>query len=144
MMNFPSLARPTSALSSQVFDVIVMGGGITGAGIAQDAASRGLKTILLEKGDFASGTSSTSTTLIHGGLRYLQHLQFGVTLESVRERQLQQKLAPHMVWRLPFVIPTYSGHLLANLKMRLGLCLYDLMTVGFDNTCWHSTLTRDE
>jgi glycerol-3-phosphate dehydrogenase len=127
-----------------VYDLIVIGGGITGAGIAQDAASRGLKTILVEKGDFASGTSSKSTKLIHGGLRYLENLQFKVVLESVRERQLQQQIAPHLVWSLPFVIPTYSGKRLKSLKLRLGLSLYDLMAVGFDNLKRHHSVSRAE
>src|SRR5438045_3608451 len=101
--------RDLPGLSARHFDVIVIGGGITGAGIAQDAASRGLATLLVEKGDFASGTSSKSTKLIHGGLRYLQNLQIGVTLESVREREVQRdRVAPHLVQTVPFVIPLYS------------------------------------
>lgn len=139
--NFP---RPTASLSTQQFDLIVVGGGITGAGIAQDAASRGLKCLLVEMGDFASGTSSKSTKLIHGGLRYLENLQFRVTLESVRERQLQQKLAPHMVWSLPFVIPKYRSRRLKTIKMGLGLWLYDLMAAGCGNLKWHRSISRDE
>lgn len=136
--------RPGAELSGEGFDLIVIGGGITGAGIAQDAASRGLRTILVEKGDFASGTSSKSTKLIHGGLRYLENLQFGVVMESVRERQLQQQIAPHLVWSLPFIIPTYSGKRLKSLKLRLGLRLYDLMALGFSNVRRHHTLSRQD
>jgi len=137
--------RPTaSTLSSTEFDVVVIGGGITGAGVAQDAASRGLKVVLVERSDFASGTSSKSTKLIHGGLRYLANLQVLVTLESVRERQLQQKLAPHMVWSLPFVIPTYRGSRLKNLKTGFGLWLYDLMATGMGNSRFHRKASREE
>ncbi len=143
-MNTSVLARPeASQVSSQTYDVIVIGGGITGAGIAQDAAARGMRTLLLEKGDFASGTSSKSTKLIHGGLRYLQSLQFAVTLESVRERQRQQKLAPHLVHAVPFVIPLYRGQNLKNLKVSIGLWIYDLMA-GFAGNRFHKRIATAE
>ena len=116
-----------SELSGKQFDVIVVGGGITGAGVAQDAASRGLSVLLLEKGDFASGTSSKSTKLIHGGLRYLENLQFGVVYESVTERIVQERIAPHMVHWLPFVIPAYRQNFFSNLKWEAGLWVYDGM-----------------
>lgn len=132
-----------SDVSADVYDVIVIGGGITGAGIALDAASRGLKTILVEKGDFASGTSSKSTKLVHGGLRYLQNLQFKVTLESVRERELLSKLAPHMVWSLPFVIPMYENERFKNLKLNVGLWVYDLMA-GKRGKGFHKKVSRNE
>jgi glycerol-3-phosphate dehydrogenase len=118
---------PLSELSGKQFDVIVVGGGITGAGVAQDAASRGLSVLLLEKGDFASGTSSKSTKLIHGGLRYLENLQFGVVYESVTERIVQERIAPHMVQWLPFVIPAYRQNFFSNLKWEAGLWVYDGM-----------------
>lgn len=118
---------PLSELSDKQFDVIVVGGGITGAGVAQDAASRGLSVLLLEKGDFASGTSSKSTKLIHGGLRYLENLQFGVVYESVTERIVQERIAPHMVHWLPFVIPAYRQNFFSNLKWEAGLWVYDGM-----------------
>ncbi len=138
------LVRPlASQLSAETFDVIVIGGGITGAGVAQDAASRGLKVLLLEKGDFASGTSSKSTKLIHGGLRYLQNMQFMVTLESVRERQLQQQLAPHLVWGVPFIIPKYEGDTFKNVKLGVGLWVYDLMA-GLIGKKFHRTISRHE
>lgn len=132
-----------SNVSDETFDVIVIGGGITGAGIALDAASRGLSTVVVEKGDFASGTSSKSTKLVHGGLRYLQNLQFGVTLESVRERQLLLRLAPHMVWTLPFVVPLYRGERLKNIKLNVGLWVYDLMA-GRRGTGFHKRISRSE
>ena len=92
-------------LDQQQFDLLVIGGGITGAGIARDAALRGLKVALLEKSDFGSGTSSKSSKLIHGGLRYLQHAEFGLVFEAVSERTLLLKLAPHLVKPLPFLFP---------------------------------------
>src|SRR5215212_822179 len=92
-------------LRRERFDVLVIGGGITGAGVALDAASRGLTVALVEKNDFASGTSSKSSKVIHGGLRYLKNLQFGVTIESVRERELLLKMAPHLVRPLPILLP---------------------------------------
>lgn len=121
------------------FDAIVIGGGITGANVLLDLASRGLNAVLVEKGDFASGTSSKSTKLVHGGLRYLENLQFGVTFESVRERQLLSRLAPHMVWNLPFVIPLYADQPFRNFKIRLGLMIYDCMA-GFGNPHSHKRI----
>ena len=127
-MDNSSLYRlPLSQLSGRQFDVIVVGGGITGAGVAQDAASRGLSVLLLEKGDFASGTSSKSTKLIHGGLRYLANFQFGVVYESVTERIVQGRIAPHMVHWLPFIIPRYKQNFLNNIKWEAGLWVYDGM-----------------
>lgn len=82
---------------SSDFDIVVIGAGINGAGIARDAAMRGLKVLLLDKGDIASGTSSASTRLIHGGLRYLEHFEFGLVRESLRERETLMRIAPHLV-----------------------------------------------
>lgn len=138
-MKRPSLV----SLYGRQFDVIVVGGGITGAGVAQDAASRGLRTLICEKGDFASGTSSKSTKLIHGGLRYLENFQFGVVLESVRERQMQRKLAPHLVHSLPFIIPVYKRNWLNNWKWEAGLWLYDVMA-GLSDNRFHSRLSRQD
>src|SRR5713226_2920650 len=98
-------------LRSEHFDVVVIGGGITGAGIALDAASRGLRVALVEKSDFASGTSSRSTKLIHGGLRYLAQLRFRLTREALSERTLLQQLAPHLVEPIPFLFPIYNRRL---------------------------------
>src|ERR1017187_4431616 len=94
-----------SKLADKNFDVVVVGGGITGAGVALDAASRGLKTALVEKNDFASGTSSKSSKMIHGGLRYLQHREFRLVYENLAERQRLLDNAPHLVSPLPFLIP---------------------------------------
>ena len=84
------------------YDLVVIGGGITGAGIARDASLRGLKVALFEKNDYASGTSSKSSKMIHGGLRYLEHGEIGLVFESVSERRVQQRVAPHLVRPLPF------------------------------------------
>jgi len=109
------------------FDVVIIGGGITGAGIALDAASRGLKTLLLEKKDFASGTSSRSTKLIHGGLRYLRQMQFHVVAETGRERAIVHGLAPHLVIPEKMLLPILRGGSMGRTMIALGLTLYDLL-----------------
>jgi glycerol-3-phosphate dehydrogenase len=111
------------------YDLVILGGGINGAGIARDAALRGLRTLLLEKGDFASGTSSKSSKLIHGGLRYLEHGEFGLVFESVSERALQRKLAPHLVRPLPFLIPVYKDAKPGLEVMNIGLWIYDTLAL---------------
>ncbi len=117
-------------LGSEPFDVLVIGGGITGAGVALDAASRGLRTALVERDDFASGTSSKSSKLVHGGLRYLQQREFRLVYENLYERQIILRNAPHLVQVLPFLIPVLSRDGLINPKIAraLGwaLWLYDL------------------
>src|SRR5579864_3112567 len=109
-MNFSNLNRNKfiEQLTTQHFDVLVVGGGITGCGIALDAALRGLRVGLIERDDFASGTSSKSSKLIHGGLRYLKQLQFKVTLEASREKARLKRMAPHLVEDLPFLLPTWN------------------------------------
>lgn len=129
-------------LRTRQFDVIVIGGGITGAGIALDAASRGLKVALVEKSDFASGTSSRSTKLIHGGLRYLAQLRFRLTRDALLERSLLQKLAPHLVEPIPFVYPIYRKRLEV-WRVNTGLWLYDFMA-GIRRTKLHHKLSRRE
>src|SRR5438270_1762506 len=96
-------------ISSTPFDVIVIGAGINGAGIARDAALRGLRVLLLDKGDIGGGTSSASTRLIHGGLRYLEHAEFGLVRESLRERETLFRIAPHLVRPLPILMPIYES-----------------------------------
>lgn len=119
-----------AALADQSFDVLVIGGGITGAGVALDAASRGLKTALVEKGDFASGTSSKSSKLVHGGLRYLQQGDVRLVYEALRERQRLLRNAPHLVDVLPFLIPMFGrdGVIHPKLARALGsaMWMYDL------------------
>ncbi len=107
-----------------VFDLAVIGGGVNGAGIARDAAGRGAKVLLLEAGDLAQGTSSASTKLIHGGLRYLEHYEFSLVRESLSEREALWKIAPHIIWPLRFVLPHVPG-LRPRWLLRLGLFLYD-------------------
>jgi glycerol-3-phosphate dehydrogenase len=112
-----------------VYDLVVIGGGITGAGIARDAALRGVKVAVFEKGDYASGTSSKSSKLIHGGLRYLEHGEIGLVFESVSERRVQTRVAPHLVRPLPFLIPIYKGVRPGLEIMNVGLWIYDSLAL---------------
>ncbi|HEY5343542.1 MAG TPA: glycerol-3-phosphate dehydrogenase/oxidase [Solirubrobacteraceae bacterium] len=121
-------AQAVAALSEDEFDVVVIGGGITGAGVALDAASRGYSVALLERADFASGTSSRSSKLVHGGLRYLQNFDLGLVREALLERQLMVALAPHLVRPLPLVVSAFEGARPDRL-MGVGLNLYDVMSV---------------
>ena len=121
-------AQALAALADNEFDVAVVGGGITGAGVALDAATRGYSVALLERADFASGTSSRSSKLVHGGLRYLQHFDLGLVREALLERQLMVALAPHLVRPLPLVVPAFEGARPDRL-MGVGLNLYDVMSV---------------
>lgn len=111
-------------LTEQIFDIAIIGGGINGAGIARDAAGRGLSVYLCEQDDLASGTSSWSTKLIHGGLRYLQHFEFRLVREALIEREILWGIAPHIIWPLRFVLPYHRG-LRPAWILRLGLFLYD-------------------
>ncbi|WP_269570261.1 FAD-dependent oxidoreductase [Legionella tunisiensis] len=123
----------------QVFDVVIIGGGINGCGIAADAAMRGLSVILLEKGDLASKTSSSSSKLIHGGLRYLEYYDFSLVKKALHERQLLLSLAPHLVYPLPFVLPYQQG-MRPSWLLRTGLFLYD--NLERKNKLPHSKLIR--
>ena len=105
----PELNSRSSALPNQVFDVLIVGGGITGAWIALDCSLRGLSTLLIEKGDFGSATSMRSSRILHGGIRYLQQLEFNKVRESATERSFLTESAPHLVEHVPFIIPTYAG-----------------------------------
>jgi glycerol-3-phosphate dehydrogenase len=109
------------------FDLVVVGGGITGAGVALDAASRGYSVALVEKSDFAAGTSSRSSKLVHGGLRYLQNFDLGLVREALLERSLLVRLAPHLVKPLPFVVPTFEGKR-PDRMLGMGLNMYDVMS----------------
>jgi len=121
-------ADALAALDRDTFDIVVVGGGITGAGVAFDAATRGYSVALVEKADFASGTSSRSSKLVHGGLRYLQNFDLGLVREALLERQLLVSLAPHLVRPLPLVVPAFEGARLDRL-VGVGLNLYDVMSV---------------
>jgi glycerol-3-phosphate dehydrogenase len=112
-----------------VWDVVVIGAGINGAGIARDAAMRGLKVLLIDKGDVGGGTSAASTRLIHGGLRYLEHFEFGLVRESLRERETLLRIAPHLVRPLAITIPIYK-HGRRRATIRAGMIAYDLLSQG--------------
>lgn len=114
------------------FDLIVIGGGINGAGVARDAALRGLKTILIEKDDFASGTTSWSTRLVHGGLRYLEYFEFNLVRESLREREILLKTAPHLVHPIQLTIPIYEYGSRSYWEIKAGMILYDILS--YDKT----------
>ncbi len=119
-------AAAIEAMAGQRFEVVVIGGGITGAGVALDAASRGYSVALLERGDYAIGTSSRSSKMVHGGLRYLQNFDLGLVREALLERQLMVQLAPHLVYPTPFLVPAL-GEERRDRKLGLGLNMYDVM-----------------
>ena len=127
--SFSVLKRPKTLkkLKTEVFDLIIIGGGITGAGIALDAVSRGLRVCLVEKNDFASGTSNKSTKLIHGGLRYLKQLEIGLVRESGQERAIVHKLAPHLVIPEKMLLPIIKGGTYGKMMTALGLKVYDYL-----------------
>jgi glycerol-3-phosphate dehydrogenase len=129
-------------LSDQQFDLLVIGGGITGCGVARDAAMRGLSVALVERDDFASGTSGRSSRLVHGGIRYLEHGQLHLVYESIRERQTLLRIAPHLVKPLAFTWPVYRGARVGKLKLSAGLLAYYLMAGGRARR--HSTLNPRE
>jgi len=122
-----TMERNFESLSQQTFDLAVIGGGIQGAATAREAVLRGLKVALVEARDFASGTSSRSTKLIHGGLRYLEQADFKLVGEARRERRRLVELAPHLAQPVPFILPIYRGDPYSPLKIRAGLSIYDLL-----------------
>jgi len=124
-------------------DLLVIGGGINGAGVFRDGAMRGLKTGLIEKSDFASGTSSRSSKLIHGGVRYLEHMEFGLVMESSIERTTLLRLLPDLVQPAPFILPVYKGDRHGLSVMDLGLWLYDALSF-FRNFKLHKRLNKNE
>jgi glycerol-3-phosphate dehydrogenase len=119
------MKRDLYAMSGREYDLLIIGGGITGACIARDAALRGLSVALLDKNDFAGATTAASSKLIHGGLRYLQNLELGLVRESLRERRIWSNIAPHMIDPLTFLMPTTDARIRGRLKMYLGLTAYD-------------------
>ena len=136
-------AQSLANLGSRRFDVLVVGGGITGVGVARDAALRGMNVALVERDDFASGTSSRSSRLVHGGLRYLEHGHLHLVFESSLERRRLLELAPHLVRPLEFVWPVYAGARVPRWKLGAGLFLYDLLAL-FRNVAPHRRLDPDE
>lgn len=121
------MKRMAEALAEGTFDLLILGGGITGAGVALDAALRGLRVALIDKGDFASGTSSASSKLVHGGLRYLEHGDFRLVYEALHERGRLLRNAPHLVRPLRFILPFHGGARVPSWKFRVGIILYDLL-----------------
>jgi len=133
----------SAAIEREAFDAIVIGAGINGAGIARDAAMRGLRVLLLDKGDIGGGTTSWSTRLIHGGLRYLEYREVGLVRESLRERERLLRAAPHLVRPLPLVIPIYGGDRRGPWLIRAGMLAYDALS--FDKSlARHRMLSRAE
>ena len=117
------------SLGDRTVDILVIGGGIIGAGIARDAARRGLSVAIVEQNDFASGTSSRPTRLIHGGLRYLELFDFGLVRSDMREREILLRIAPHLVFPLAFLLPMYRPSLWYRAKLRIGMQLYDALSL---------------
>jgi glycerol-3-phosphate dehydrogenase len=155
-------AKAIEEIAGKHFEVVVVGGGITGAGVALDAASRGYSVALLERGDYASGTSSRSSKMVHGGLRYLQNFDLGLVREALLERALMVRLAPHLVYPTPFLVASL-GEERRDRKLGLGLNMYDVMATARagrsrrerraareeeEDTYWspdrHRTIDRDE
>ncbi|HEX6050706.1 MAG TPA: glycerol-3-phosphate dehydrogenase, partial [Gemmatimonadaceae bacterium] len=136
-------AARLARLGTEQFDLLIIGGGINGAGVARDAAMRGLRTALVERNDFASGTSSRSSRLVHGGVRYLEHGHLRLVFESSRERRTLLRLAPHLVRPLRFTWPVYRGARLPRWKLLAGLFMYDALAV-FRNVASHEALDARE
>lgn len=134
------MQRDLRTLEQRSFDVLVIGGGINGAGVARDAAMRGLSVALVEKGDFASGTSSRSSKLVHGGIRYLEQRDFRLVRQASRERRVLRRIAPKLVRPLPFLIPVYAGDRYGLMAVRLATWLYDALAL-FRNTHNHRILS---
>jgi len=143
MEELKALHRNPEGLNRQHFDVMIIGGGINGAGLARDLALRGIRTALVDKDDFGSGTSSASTKLIHGGLRYLENFDLRLVFEACRERKTLLAIAPHLVWPLRFYVPVYKGDKRPLWMVRAGMLLYDLLAM-FRNTHIHGMLGPDK
>ena len=140
----PTRNERIARLGKETFDLLIIGGGITGAAIARDAALRGLSVALIEKEDFACGTSSRSSKLVHGGLRYLKGRHVRLVRESLRERGVLLKIAPHLVEPAPFYLPVYAGGHDGRLKLRLGLTAYDLLAGFGGDIGRHTVLSREQ
>jgi glycerol-3-phosphate dehydrogenase len=128
MFNAHARKEALEGAQQDEFDLLIIGGGINGAGVARDAAMRGLRVLLLESNDFAFGTSSRSSKLVHGGIRYLENFEFGLVHEALMERRHLLQMAPHMVHPLRFLIPVYKSSRVGLLKMEAGMILYDLLS----------------
>jgi glycerol-3-phosphate dehydrogenase len=131
MKSFSYLDRKAyiKKMQQETFDIFIVGGGINGAGVARDAAYRGMKVGLIEANDFSSGTSSRSSKLVHGGIRYLENFEFGLVFEALSERAKLFDMAPHLVHPLRFVLPIYKDSRVGMFKMGLGMFLYDVLSM---------------
>jgi glycerol-3-phosphate dehydrogenase len=123
-----SMRRAIDRLANEVFDLLIIGGGVTGACVARDASLRGLKVALVERNDFAGATSAHNSKLVHGGLRYLRNFELGLVRESLKERRIWQRIAPHLVHPLPFLVPSYGGGWKGRAILQAGLSLYDILS----------------
>src|SRR5688572_5103069 len=139
----PPRAKALRAIAAPEFDVVVVGGGIVGAGVARDAARRGFRTALIERDDFASGTSSRSSRLVHGGVRYLEHGWFHLVFEASRERRRLLDNAPHLVRPLGFTWPVYDHQRIARWELGAGLLMYDVLAL-YRNVGKHRRLAVDD
>ncbi|HEY5649272.1 MAG TPA: glycerol-3-phosphate dehydrogenase, partial [Nitrospiria bacterium] len=136
--------RPSiTKAAAERLDVIIIGGGINGAGVARDAALRGFRVALFEKSDFGSGTSSRSSKLIHGGIRYLEQGRLGLVFEAIHEREILQRIAPHLTRPLPFIFPVYKGSRWPLSFIHIGIFLYDLLALS-RNVQAHRMLSPEE
>jgi glycerol-3-phosphate dehydrogenase len=137
------MRRDVSRFKDKIFDLLIIGGGINGAAIANLASACGASVALLEKGDFASGTSSKSTKLLHGGIRYLENFELDLVSESLKERYIQWQSLPHLVKPLSFIIPVYKTDARPLWMMGIGVWLYDLLS-GKYRIGKHRSLSFDE
>ncbi|CAG7856592.1 partial glycerol-3-phosphate dehydrogenase, partial [biofilm metagenome] len=138
------MQRDINRLKTDSFDLLVCGGGIYGAWTAYDAALRGLKVAIVDKGDWAGGTSSASSKLIHGGLRYLETLDFKLVKKSLAERQMFLQTAPHRIWPLRFGIPVFKNNRLGALRLKIGLALYDFLAGKMSDSQRHQQHVKSE
>ncbi len=138
------MRREPARLGERLYDLLVVGGGIYGAWIAYDAALRGLSVAMVERDDWGSGTSSASSKLIHGGLRYLEHGHLGLVAKALRERARLLRLAPHRVWPLRFLLPVYGDSRASRAALQVGLTLYDLLAGGRQGLPSHRQLAADD
>ncbi len=127
--SFQTRLQNIQRFESEIFDLVIIGGGINGAGIARDACSRGMKVALVEAADFAEGTSSRSSKLIHGGIRYLENMEFKLVFEALNERTKLFEIAPHLSHPLRFMIPLFKDSRVGMFKMGLGMWLYDALSL---------------
>ena len=147
-MTAPEAATPVQTRAAQLerlktenFDLVVIGGGITGAGIARDAVLRGFKTALLDRVDFAGGTSGKSARLVHGGVRYVETLEFGIVMEACAERHTLDAIAPHLISPMPITLPIYHSRA-RYARVRLGMWIYDALGL-YRNIHLHERLSAE-